>query len=44
VVILKHSFKNQTGSMVRLEKIWTEALTGFLRVTGPTKKKPEKTA
>jgi hypothetical protein len=38
----KSSFKNQTGSMVRPEKTWTEGLTGFLRVTGPTNKKPEK--
>jgi hypothetical protein len=28
--------------VVRPEKTWIEALTGFLRVTGPTKKKPEK--
>jgi hypothetical protein len=28
--------------MVQSEKIWTEALTGFLRVTGPTKYKTEK--
>jgi hypothetical protein len=39
---LNHSFKNQTGSVVRPEKTWTEALAGFLRVTGPTKKKLEK--
>jgi hypothetical protein len=24
------------------KKTWTKALIGFLRVTGPTKKKPEK--
>jgi hypothetical protein len=29
---------------VRPEKTWTVALTGFLRVTSPTKKKPKKTA
>jgi hypothetical protein len=28
--------------MVRPEKTWTEALIGFLRFTGLTKKKPEK--
>jgi hypothetical protein len=37
-----HSFKNQTGLVVWPEKTCTEALTGFLRVTGQTKKKPEK--
>jgi hypothetical protein len=39
---VRHSFKNQTGSVVRPEKTWTEGLTSFLRVTGPTNKKPEK--
>jgi hypothetical protein len=39
---VRHSFKNQTGLVVRPEKIWTEAFTGFLRVTGLTKKKPKK--
>jgi hypothetical protein len=42
IAILHHSFKNQTGSVVRPEKTWTEALNGFLRVTDPTKKKPVK--
>jgi hypothetical protein len=37
-----HSFKNQTGSVVRPEKTWTDTLSGFLRVTGPTNKKLEK--
>jgi hypothetical protein len=37
-----HSFKNQTGSVVRSEKTWIDALSGFLRVAGPTNKKPEK--
>jgi hypothetical protein len=37
-----HSFKNQTSSVVRPEKTLTDALSGFLRVTGPTNKKPEK--
>jgi hypothetical protein len=38
----KHSFKNQTGSLVQPEKTWTDALFGFLRVIGPINKKPEK--
>jgi hypothetical protein len=42
VCSINHSFKNQTGSVVRPEKTLTESLTGFLRVTGPTNKKPEK--
>jgi hypothetical protein len=28
--------------MVWPEKTWTKAFIGFLRVTGPTEKKPEK--
>jgi hypothetical protein len=38
----RHSFKNQTGSVVRPEKTRIDGLSGFLRVTGPVSKKPEK--
>jgi hypothetical protein len=36
-----HSFKNQTGSVVRPEKTWTDVLSGLLRFAGPTNKKPK---